>query len=144
MNFSFNHIISRKMIFPVSSVLIAVNLASCCMVIIKIWSEKSKNKQRYFYLKGWNLRDLGSWTITISHLMFLSREIDTKLCHNYTKKYICKIYVRITWPELPPMAVQYTGHVIQTETCDNNTALPLDGVLVTWSGSINNIINYIY
>ena len=29
------------------------------------------------------------------------------------------------------------------ETSDNNTALPLVGVLVTCSGRINNIINYI-
>ena len=42
------------------------------------------------------------------------------------------------------MTVQYTGHVIQTEARDNNTALPLVGVLVTWSGRINDIINYIY
>ena len=32
---------------------------------------------------------------------------------------------------LPPMAVQYTGHVTQTESRDNDTALPLVGVLVT-------------
>ena len=38
---------------------------------------------------------------------------------------------RITSPELPPMAVQYTSHVIQTETHDNDTALPLVEVLVT-------------
>ena len=31
------------------------------------------------------------------------------------------MYTRITWPELPPMPVQYTGHVIQTEARDNNT-----------------------
>ena len=54
------------------------------------------------------------------------------------------MYVRITGPELPPMAVQDTGHVIQTETRDNNTARPLLEVLVTCSGRINNIINYIY
>ena len=35
--------------------------------------------------------------------------------------YVC--IVRITSPELPPMAVQYTGHVIRTETRDNATAL---------------------
>ena len=63
-------------------------------------------------------------------MMFLSREIDIKLCQNYSKTYICKIYVRITRPELPPMTVQYTGHMIQTETRDNDTALPLVGVLV--------------
>ena len=39
--------------------------------------------------------------------------------------------VRITSPELPPMAEQYTGHVIQTETHDNDTALPLVEVMVT-------------
>ena len=65
--------------------------------------------------------------------MFLSQEIDIKLCQNYTKTCICKIYVRITRSELPPMAVQYTGHVIQTEPRDNTTALPLVGVLVTCS-----------
>ena len=72
--------------------------------------------------------------------MFQSREIDIKLCHNYTKTYICWIYVPITWPELPPIAVQYIGHVIQTETSDNNAALPLVGVLVTCSGRINNVV----
>ena len=30
------------------------------------------------------------------------------------------------------------------ETCDNITALSLVGVLMTCSGRINNIINYIY
>ena len=45
-------------------------------------------------------------------------------------------------PELQPMAVQYTGHMIQTETHDKNTALV--GVLVTCFGRMNNIINYIY
>ena len=39
--------------------------------------------------------------------------------------------VRITSPELPPMAVQYTCNVIQKETRDNDTALPLVEVLVT-------------
>ena len=33
---------------------------------------------------------------------------------------------------------QYTGHIIQTETCDNNAALPLVGVLVTCSGRIDD------
>ena len=42
---------------------------------------------------------------------------------------VCK--VRITSPELPPIAEQYTGHVIQTETRDNDTALPLVEVMVT-------------
>ena len=32
------------------------------------------------------------------------------------------------------MAVQYTGHMIQAETCDNDTALPLVGVLVMLYG----------
>ena len=65
-------------------------------------------------------------------------------------------------PELQPMAVQNychvfpsvsrnqdtiggsSGHVIQTETRENNTALQLVRVLVSCSGRINNIINYIY
>ena len=41
-------------------------------------------------------------------------------------------YNRITWPEIPPMAVQYSGHEIQAETRDQYTALPLVIVLVTW------------
>ena len=36
--------------------------------------------------------------------------------------------VRITSPELQPMAVHFTDHVIQTETRNNNTLLPLVGV----------------
>ena len=32
----------------------------------------------------------------------------------YQNVYICKIYVRIMWLELPSIVVQYTGHVIQT------------------------------
>ena len=32
--------------------------------------------------------------------------------------------------ELKPMVVQYTGHVIQTETCDQYFALSLVGVLL--------------
>jgi len=81
---------------------------------------------------GWNLRISGVERYLYDiYQMLLSREIDIKLCQNYTKTYICKLYVRFTWPELPSMAVQYNGHVIQTETCDNNTALPLVGILVT-------------
>jgi len=33
---------------------------------------------------------------------------------------------------------------MMTETCDNDTALPLVGNLVTWFGRINYIINYSY
>ena len=43
----------------------------------------------------------------------------------------------------PPMVVQNTGHMLRTETGDNNTALSLVGVLMTCFGRIN-IINYIY
>ena len=32
--------------------------------------------------------------------------------------------------KLPPMAVQYHCHVIQTETCDNDIALPLIEVVI--------------
>ena len=38
--------------------------------------------------------------------------------------------IRITSQELPPMRVQYSGHVIQAETCDHYTVLPLVEVLV--------------
>ena len=34
-------------------------------------------------------------------------------------------------PKFQPIAVQFDGHVIQTETRDQYTALPLVGVLVT-------------
>ena len=48
-------------------------------------------------------------------------------------------------PKLPPMAVQYTGHVIQTEKryC---TAIggSSDDVIRTIQTTRNNIINYIY
>ena len=54
--------------------------------------------------------------------MFLSRENYIKLCQYCTKMYICKIYVRTTAPKLPPMTVQNTGHVIQTQARDNNIA----------------------
>ena len=36
----------------------------------------------------------------------------------------------MTSSELSPMVVQHTGHVIQTETCDQYTALLLVGVLL--------------
>ena len=34
-------------------------------------------------------------------------------------------------PELPPMAVQYTGHMIQTETCDTAIGGSSGGVIRT-------------
>ena len=50
--------------------------------------------------------------------MFLSREIDIKLCQNYTKSIILLRIVQsgITSPKLPPIAVQYTGHVYHVTT----------------------------
>ena len=69
---------------------------------------------------------------------------DIKGTKLYQNVYICKIYVRITWQELSPMTVQYTGHVIQTQACDNNTALPLEGVLVMWYGRISYIYTFRY
>ena len=45
---------------------------------------------------------------------------------------------------LLPMADQYTGHVIETETRDNHNSLPLVGGLVTWYRRINNYTyNYV-
>ena len=73
-----------------------------------------------YMLKPENLR---RWTIPIR---FLSDVPISRNWHNTVSK--LKIYVRITWPEFPPMAVQYTGHLIQTETRDHNTALRLIGV----------------
>ena len=69
--------------------------------------------------------------------MFLSREIDVKMCQIYTK-------IHIDVVELPPIRVQYTGHVALTVSRDQFTALPLVGVLMTSYGllyisiSINN------
>ena len=59
-------------------------------------------------------RDIGWKLITLTldrdpwklFLMFLSPEIDIKLCQIYMK-------IQIYAAELPPMKVQYTGHVIQ-------------------------------
>ena len=55
--------------------------------------------------------------------MFLSREMDTQLCQIIPKR----------------IHVGYTS-----VSRDHNIALPLVEVLVTYSGRINNIINYIY
>ena len=44
------------------------------------------------------------------------------------------MYFNKNWSEqsvLPPMTEQYTGHMIQTETLDKITGLPLVEVLVT-------------
>ena len=64
------------------------------------------------------------------YLMFLSREIDIKQYQIYTKIHVYAILfgnsrlkqiifskVRITSPEFPPMAVQYTGHVRFSGSC---------------------------
>ena len=48
------------------------------------------------------------------------------------------------WPELPPKAVQYTGHISPSVSRDQYTALPLVEVLVTSYRRINNIIYYMY
>ena len=70
----------------------------------------------------WNLR---SWTIPTGHLsdVPLSRNWHKTVSKFYQNVFICKIWVRIIWSELPPMAVQYIGHVIQTETCDDTIIL---------------------
>ena len=49
-----------------------------------------------------------------------------------------------TSQELPPMRVQYSGHVSLSVSRDHYTALSLAGVLVTYYGLKNNIIKYIY
>ena len=56
---------------------------------------------------GWNLRISGVERYKYNiYLMFLSQEIDIKLCQNYTKTHIC-----IMSPVLSPMAVQYYCHM---------------------------------
>ena len=71
--------------------------------------------------------------------MFLSREIDIKLCKIYTK-------IHIFAAELPPMRVQYTGHVSLSVSRDQYTALPLKGVLVTirflWDNLVFRLVAY--
>ena len=93
-------------------------------------------------LKPENLR---SWTIPIRHPIDgqVTRNWHTTVLKSY--KNICNVYVKNTSlsRDRTPSNGSTTGHVIQTETRDNNTALPLVGVLVTWPGRINNIINYI-
>ena len=44
--------------------------------------------------------------------MFLSREIDIKLCQNYTKSYIQSVQSGMTSQYLPPIALRYGCHVI--------------------------------
>ena len=45
--------------------------------------------------KGWDLDTLGfDWDILEFYLMFLSREINIKLCQSYTKTYIYEIWYK--------------------------------------------------
>ena len=83
--------------------------------------------ERGYKLKPENLRSL---TIPIKHLS------DLPVLRNWQKNCVKIIPKRITWPELPPMAVQNNGHRIQKETIDKNTALLLVWVLVTCCGRI--------
>ena len=66
--------------------------------------------------------------------MFLSQEIDIKLCQINTK-------INIYAAELPPIRVQHTGHVSLSVSRDQYTALPLVGVLMASYVLINTIIN---
>ena len=68
--------------------------------------------------------------------MFLSQEIDIKLCQICTK-------IHIYTAELPPLRVQYTGHVSMYVSHDKYTAQPLVEVLMTSYVLSHNIINYI-
>ena len=47
-------------------------------------------------------------------------------------------------PELQPMAVQYYCHVSPSVSRDQYTALPLEGVLVTWYGHTSHIYRFWY
>ena len=87
--------------------------------------------------------------------MFLSREIEIKLCQIYRKihiyiKFCIEIvglnrsysenmqpirkriyYLRLTSPELLPMVVQFSGHVSLSVSRDQYTAFSLVEILVT-------------
>ena len=52
--------------------------------------------------------------------------------------------IHIYAEELPPMRLQYTGHMSLSVSRDQNTALPLVGVFMASYVLINYIINYIY
>ena len=47
-------------------------------------------------------------------------------------------------PALQPMAVQYYCHVSPSVSGDQYTAMPLEGVLVTWYGHISYIYTFCY
>ena len=87
------------------------------VIIVNLLKGTVKEKWKGVQAETWESQELND---THETSICLSLEIGIKLCQNYTKTYICKIYVRLTRPELPPMAVTYTCHVIQLETHDNN------------------------
>ena len=72
--------------------------------------------------------------------MFLSREIDIKLCQNYTKSYIvCTVEHYVTKTSANSSAVS-----LSRDTRDQYNALLLVEVSATVQTIRNNIINYIY
>jgi len=104
---------------PLGSTLIICKISNMyCNFKLRNCKEKMKGgRLKANHFSSWSRR----------YLVFLSREIDIKLCQIYTKIHIY-IYNfvktdRDTWPLY---------------------ALPLVGVLVTWSERINNIFKYIY
>jgi len=61
--------------------------------------------------------------------MFLSREIDIKMCQNYTKTHKCKIWYKIL--NFKQIILSKYATNLKTVSHYNDTALPLVGVLVT-------------
>ena len=64
-------------------------------------------------------------------LKFVSARLDKSEMQIYAVKILNLSIVRITSPELPPMAVHYRCHVSLSVSRDQYAALPLVEVLVT-------------
>ena len=69
--------------------------------------------------------------------LYKNRTVLNRLYSTITQPIWKRQYPRGAWK-----TYVFSYHVIQTETPDKDTALPLMGVLVMWYGRINNIINY--
>ena len=68
-------------------------------------------------------------------LKFVSARLDKSEMQIYAVKILNLSIVRITSLELLPVAVQYNGHVILTETCDNDSLSSID------KGFLGTVVN---
>ena len=66
----------------------------------------------------------------------MKNDVGWNLRISEVERYLSDVPVSRNWHKTVSKLsqVQYTGHMIQTETSDKNTALPLVWVLVTCSG----------